>query len=80
MDKVIRATYSDGNLVPDSKLDAALEGKRLTLILVEDSSSIQSAEIQALESRKRRFLEQLKQHSFELPEDYTFDREAIHER
>jgi hypothetical protein len=38
MNKVLQATYYNGSLVLDEKLDAALEGKKLTLILVEDST------------------------------------------
>jgi hypothetical protein len=37
MNKVLQATYQDGNLVLDEKLDAALEGKKLFLILLEES-------------------------------------------
>lgn len=78
--EVIYATYQDGSLVLDRKLDAAFEGKRLTLVVVENTTSIQDGEKQALEPRKQRFLEQLKQHSFTIPTDYTFDREELHER
>ncbi|MEX0268125.1 hypothetical protein AB3R30_03185 [Leptolyngbyaceae cyanobacterium UHCC 1019] len=39
MSKVIQTTYHDGNLVLDEKLDVALEGKKLTLILVESSEA-----------------------------------------
>jgi predicted DNA-binding antitoxin AbrB/MazE fold protein len=78
MSKVIQATYHDGNLILDEKLDAALEGKKLTLILVEAESSAQS-ELEQQE-RTRKFLEWAQQYSAKLPPDYKFDREEAHER
>lgn len=80
MNKVLQATYRDGNLVLDEKLDAALEGKKLFLVLVDESTQLQSGETQILEPRKQRFLEQLQQHSFKLPENYKFDRAELYER
>lgn len=78
MSKVIQATYHDGNLVLDEKLDIALEGKKLTLILVEAESSSQSELDQ--QERTRKFLEWAQQYSAKLPPDYKFDREEAHER
>jgi hypothetical protein len=78
MSKVLQATYRDGSLILDEKLDAALEGKKLTLILVEAESSPQ-LEFESSE-RTRKFLEWAQQYSAELPSDYQFDREAAHER
>ncbi|MDG2989873.1 hypothetical protein L3556_02825 [Candidatus Synechococcus calcipolaris G9] len=80
MSKVIQATYHDGNLVLDEKLDAALEGKKLRIVVLEDTNESKEQDEQTLESRKQRFLEQLKQHSFKLPEDYKFNREELYER
>ena len=79
MSKILQATYHDGNLILDEKLDAALEGKKLTLILVEDSAPSNQSEVDLAE-RKRRFLEKSKQYFAKLPSDYKFDREEIHER
>lgn len=78
MSKVLQATYHDGNLILDKKLDVALEGKKLTLILVEAESSAQS-ELEQQE-RTRIFLEWAQQYSAKLPPDYKFDREEAHER
>ncbi|APB35036.1 hypothetical protein GlitD10_2693 [Gloeomargarita lithophora Alchichica-D10] len=78
MSKVIQATYHDGNLILDEKLDTALEGKKLTLILVEAESS-SHAELEQQE-RTRKFLEWAQQYSAKLPPDYKFDREEAHER
>ncbi len=66
------------NWVLDEKLDAALEGKKLALILVEAKSSSQS-ELEQQE-RTRKFLEWAQQYSAKLPPDYKFDREEAHER
>lgn len=78
MDKVLQATYHDGNLVLDEKLDAALEGQKLTLILVEAASSSQP-KLEPQE-RTRKFLEWAQKYSAKLPPDYKFDREEAHER
>ena len=79
MNKVLQATYHDGSLVLDEKLDAALEGKKLTLILVEDSVSSNQTEVY-LEERKRQFFDKAKNYSIKLPKDYKFDRDEIHGR
>lgn len=78
MSKVLQATYHDGKLILDEKLDAVLEGKKLTLILVEAEASSQSEP--ELEYRKREFLEWAQHYSAKLPPDYKFDREEIHDR
>jgi predicted DNA-binding antitoxin AbrB/MazE fold protein len=80
MNKIIQATYQDGNLVLDEKLDQSLEGRKLTLILVKDFAELQDDVEQVLEPRKQLFLEQLQQHSFRLPEEYQFNREALYEQ
>jgi predicted DNA-binding antitoxin AbrB/MazE fold protein len=80
MNKVLQATYHDGSLVLDEKLDATLEGKKLRIVVLEDTDELKGKDTQTLESRKQRFLEQLQQHSFQLPEDYQFNREELYER
>jgi predicted DNA-binding antitoxin AbrB/MazE fold protein len=80
MSKVLHATYHNGNLILDEKLDAALEGKKLRIVVLEDANEPKEQDGQTLEPRKRHFLEQLKQHSFKLPEDYKFNREELYER
>lgn len=79
MNKVIQATYHDGSLVLDEKLDAALEGRKLTLILVEGAAMASQDETDIAE-RKRNFFEKLQNYSVKLPEDYKFDREEIYDR
>ena len=72
MSKVLQATYQDGKLALDEKLDAALEGRKLRIIVLEDVTEAEDEGDQALEPRKQRFLEQLQQHSFTLPESYKY--------
>jgi len=79
MNKVLHATYHNGNLILDEKLDAALEGQKLTLILVEEPVASTSTETN-LEERKQKFLEKLKTYSIKLPEDYKFNREQLYDR
>ncbi len=80
MSKVLQATYQDGSLVLDEKLDSALEGKKLKIVVLDNSDEEVIEAEQSLEPRKQRFLEQLQQHSFKLPENYVFNREELHER
>jgi hypothetical protein len=75
MNKILQATYRDGNLILEERLDSILEGKKLTLILV-DSEPMENN----LEGRKQKFLDLAKQYSAKLPADYQFDREEAHER
>jgi predicted DNA-binding antitoxin AbrB/MazE fold protein len=80
MSKILQATYQDGKLALDEKLDAAMEGRKLRIIVLEDVTEAKEEGDQALEPRKQRFLEQLQQHSFILPEGYKFNREELYER
>ncbi|PZV12575.1 MAG: hypothetical protein DCF21_15400 [Leptolyngbya sp.] len=79
MNKVLQATYLNGSLLLDEKLDTALEGKKLTLILVEDADTASQSEVD-LEEHKRQFFEWSQQYAAKLPPDYKFDREEAHER
>jgi hypothetical protein len=75
MNKLLQATYRDGNLILEEKLDSHLEGKKLTIILVDSESTEND-----FEERKRQFLDWAKQYSAKLPANYKFDREEAHER
>lgn len=55
MNKVIQATYHDGSLVLDEKLEA-LEGKKLTLILVEGSESSKQADQTIIDDAERKVM------------------------
>ncbi len=78
MRKVLQATDHDGNLVLDEKLDAGLEGKKLTLILVNEEFPSQP-ELEQKE-RTRKFLEWAQKYSAKLPPNHKFDREEAHGR
>ena len=82
MNRVLQATYHDGSLVLDEKLDAALEGKKLKIVVIQDSAPAQLQDIEqsVSESRKQLFLKQIRHYSFKLPENYQFDREELYER
>jgi hypothetical protein len=75
MNKVLQATYRDGNLILEEKLDSHWEGKKLTIILVDSEPTEND-----FEQQKRQFLDWAKQYSTKLPEGYKFDREEAHER
>lgn len=79
MSKLLYATYQNGSLILDEKLDSALEGKKLTLMLVEEAESSARSEMEPKE-RTQKFLEWAQQYSAKLPPDYKFDREEAHER
>jgi hypothetical protein len=75
MNKTLQATYRDGNLLLEERLDSRLEGKKLTIILVDSEPTEND-----FAERKRQFLDWAKHYSTQLPADYKFDREEAHER
>jgi predicted DNA-binding antitoxin AbrB/MazE fold protein len=68
MYKILEATYHQGNLILKDKLSESLEGKQIKIIVLEAS-----------DSQKESFLEKVDQHSFELPQDYQFNREELYD-
>ncbi len=78
--QVLQATYHDGSLVLEEKLDAVWEGKKLKIIVLEDTVQAKGEDDVLLEERKQNFLEKLRRYSFKLPKDYQFNREELHER
>jgi predicted DNA-binding antitoxin AbrB/MazE fold protein len=66
MCKILEATYHQGNLILKDKLSESLEGKQVKVIVLESS-----------DSKKDSFLEKVDQHSFNLPQDYQFNREEL---
>lgn len=81
MSKVLQATYHDGNLVLDEKLDPILEGQKVSLILIENPDSVSGSNSEIdMEERRQKFLEEAQKYSAKLPEDYKFDREEIYDR
>ncbi len=71
MDTILEAIYRDGVLVPDRSLGAGQEGKKFKLIVIEQEDS---------EAGREGFFQFVKNHRFDLPEDYRFDRDEIHGR
>ncbi len=71
MYKILEVVYKDGKLILDEKLDEK-EGKKLKIIIIneEDKENIELA--------KKSFFDFVESHSFNLPDDYKFDREEIH--
>lgn len=78
--QVLQATYHDGSLVLDERLDAAWEGKKLKIIVLEDAVQTQNRDDVPLEERKQNFLAKFRCYSFKLPTDYQFNREELYER
>jgi hypothetical protein len=75
MNQTLQATYRDGNLILEERLDSRLEGKKLIIILVDSEPTEND-----FTERKQQFLDWAKQYSTKLPADYKFDREEAHER
>ncbi len=69
MHKLLKATYKDGHLVLEEKLGDELEGKTFQEMVFEDHK---------LAVKKQRFFDFVKQHSFELPDDYQFNRDELY--
>ncbi|NJN85258.1 MAG: hypothetical protein HC881_01635 [Leptolyngbyaceae cyanobacterium SL_7_1] len=78
MNRVLQATYHDGNLVLEEKLDAALEGKKLTVIVMEDELSLEQTDPNV--EKHQQFIKWINQYSAELLPGYKFDCDEIHER
>lgn len=75
MNKKLQATYRDGNLILEERLDSRWEGKKLTIILVDSEITEND-----FAERKREFVDWAKQYSTQLPADYQFDRTESHSR
>lgn len=74
--KALKATYVDGKLILDEKLDPEWEGKSVTIMLeVEESETEEERR-----NRIERFIEKAHQYRFTLPPDYKFDRNEIYDR
>ncbi len=71
MQVLLNATYKNGILILDERLGIEKEGKKFKVILFERESN---------KAKKERFFDFIEKHAFELPKDYEFDREELHER
>jgi hypothetical protein len=65
---VTEATYKDGVLIPDQPLGDEKEGRRFKIIVVAEEHSA---------AKRDRFFCFVKSHSFNLPEDFRFNREEL---
>jgi hypothetical protein len=80
MTKILQATYSNGNLVLSESLDPALEGKRLRVLVMDPQETVENLNSGQQVEQVQDFLAWAKQISFQLPSDYKFDRDELHER
>ncbi|MCB0211977.1 MAG: hypothetical protein KDJ52_21730 [Anaerolineae bacterium] len=71
MHEILQATYKDGHLILNKKLSSLMEGKTVNIIVLDTD---------AIETKKKRFLDFVSKQTVDLPEDYTFNRETLYER
>ena len=72
MYKIATATYNNNALKIDEKLDFC-EGKRLKVIIIDE-------EKKKKKKKKDNFLEFVKRSRINIPKDYKFNRDELHER
>jgi hypothetical protein len=77
MIKIIQATCTNGELVLSEKLNSELEGKTIQVMIFESSNSTHI--IEEKESKIEQFLARANNYSFQLPDDYKFNREEIYD-
>ncbi len=80
MTRILQATCHNGELILTEKLDSALEGKTLKIMILADSEPNQPPSPENRRSQIAQFLEKAQQHSFKLPPNYRFDRDEIYDR
>jgi hypothetical protein len=71
MVQFMQATYHNGQLILKQKLNEALEGKTLNIIVITE---------EAIPHKKAHFLNFVDRISFNLPSDYRFNRDELHAR
>ena len=69
MIQFMQATYQNGQLVLKEKLNEALEGKTLNIIVITE---------EAMAHKKEHFLNFVDSVAFSLPSDYRFNRDELH--
>ena len=79
MTRILQATCHDGELILTEKLDSALEGKTLKIMILADSDFNQPSPDDR-KSQVAQLLEKAQQHSFKLPPNYRLDRDEIYDR
>jgi hypothetical protein len=71
MYKISQAIYKDGNLILAERLNPAMEGKSLQVIILETDD---------IQAKKERFFNLVDRHTFALPANYQFNREELYAR
>jgi len=67
----IQATYQNGQLILQQKLNKALEGQTLNIIVITGETTA---------GKKEQFLNFVDKLAFNLPADYHFNRDEIYAR
>ena len=67
----MQATYQNGQLILKEKLNEALEGKTINIIVITE---------EAMAHKKEHFLEFVDSIIFTLPSDYRFNRDELYAR
>lgn len=67
----LNATYKDGVLILDQRLESEKEGKKFKVIILEQDNE---------NLKKERFFNFLKKYKIKLPENFTFKRDEIYDR
>lgn len=80
MSITLQATCSNGTLILDRQLSSDLEGKTFQVIIFEPEDISDRAEQSSDLAKVEQFLENVKQYSFKLPEDYKFNRDELYDR
>jgi hypothetical protein len=71
MYQIVQATYKNGRLILNQKLNDALEGQTLNIIILTDN---------IIAEKKERFLNFVDRYAFSLPANYYFNRDELHVR
>jgi predicted DNA-binding antitoxin AbrB/MazE fold protein len=71
MSQIIQVTYQSGHLILREKLKDVREGQTLKIMVLEGDDKA---------GKKGQFLDFVDRYAFKLPDDYRFDRDALHAR
>lgn len=71
MTQIVQATYQNGRLVLDQPLKEVAEGQTLRVMILDSDH---------LTLKKERFLNAVARYNFDLPAEYTFNRDELHAR
>ncbi|GJD18299.1 unknown protein [Rivularia sp. IAM M-261] len=73
MVKLLQATCNNGELILNEKLSSELEGKSLQIMIIDSNESNQDTS--SNESKLKKFMERVNNYSFQLPDNYKFNRD-----